>query len=633
MSRRRLAAVAGLTAFLVLAGGGAAAGLWVAHTPLGVQAGAASTGIGQSGDLSGLNVVYDEAAGVYAAAGAVTLTNTGSRAASYSLTATAVDPSVPNLPGAVSIAVGSVPGAGSCSSTATLGAPASGNLASPFVYDSSGSAMQLAAGQSVVLCVQTSLSPSVIEYYGATSLSIAIHGALRYAAGSAWTATAADTTVQQSVRTKDISLFFDYPTGRYEVYNTVADANGTKTTLGRLCKAGANLQPARYADGGKCNDWENQWRLQPVGADHPNEWYIIEARNGYEQPDTPRWAFTGLGSTVTLAAPDNGSAAQRWRIEGRGDGTYRIVATGAVDGQGRSVCATVGGPVWGSGDPLAIVAATCNNALATQGITFTLIPTPLPPKDQYPNGYQLVCSGSPSAMTTIAWPQSPNYQQEVDYRVLFNGAQYVDLKDIEPITNVGYNPYLQITPDDARIQAYWAANGGTNPIISLTMSVQQKITSAGDWITITQDKTIWIQHIGPNNNEVSCAQPTPAAPTQPKAMHCSGSGAYVQFDWDASGISQNPAWALYLQGMNETAPPAGAVSNVNTWLSSGRAYAGLNASDIQSWWAAQGSPATLNGVVVHMYRQLSTGGWVLYAAGTVNITKASYGAPLFSCAG
>ena len=229
MRRGRLALLAGALALLAAAGAGAA---WAAITdPLGlaVSASAATPGIAQTNGVSALNFTYDEAASAYSTAGAVTIQNTGTREASYRLSLTPHDATVPDLPARISVAVGSVASAGACSATATLANPQTGTLASAFVYSSASVPLQLAPGASVVLCVRTTFDSSVIGSYGSTSLQIDLAGSLVYAAGASWTVAATAATVTQQVLTADIAELFN-GAGRFYFFSAYDAAAFGSTT-------------------------------------------------------------------------------------------------------------------------------------------------------------------------------------------------------------------------------------------------------------------------------------------------------------------------------------------------------------------------------------------------------------------
>src|SRR5699024_6473166 len=90
---------------------------------------------------TGLAEGYDEGDGRFANAGAVTITNTGTRAAEVRL---ALDPSsaTSNLPAAITVSIGAVAAEAECTPSATLADAQSGTLgtgsaATPFEYRSS----------------------------------------------------------------------------------------------------------------------------------------------------------------------------------------------------------------------------------------------------------------------------------------------------------------------------------------------------------------------------------------------------------------------------------------------------------------------------------------------------------------
>jgi len=495
LSRGRLAALAALTAVLTVAGGGGAVALWSASAQLAVAGGAATTGIAQTVHPTAATtpLAVEYGAGSLTAAGAVTIANTGSRPAVYSLSLIAASATAAGLPGAIAVAVAPVASAAACTVGAALVAPATGSLSTTAAVTATGS---LPAGQSVVLCVQTTLPAAQLAAFGGQSLVVSGGSSLVYAPGAAWTASAAPFAFTQSVGQVAAPLFFTSPVGRYYVYSSHWSSSAQQLVgAGQICTAGGTVYPARYAPSCSGDDWIKQWRIQRVPGS-ASKFHIVEARNGYNQPNTPRWTYMGTSTAIQKSAP-SASPDQEWTIQLRADGhSYRIVAANATGPGGGPLCVSIGGPVWSPPTPELLVMTSCDDALASQGFSFELKPTPLPPADGFPGGYPIGCTGSDS-WRTLSWPRSVNYEQEVNYRVLWNGQQAQLLTD-------GYNPYVAFGPSTAWLEAYWAAHGGGQSSFTVTMEVEQQITSLGDWIDITQSRTLVFQHLGTNDNRVSC---------------------------------------------------------------------------------------------------------------------------------
>ncbi len=446
---RRSGAALALTLLLVAASTPGASAAWTASASFSMSASAATVGMAESGALASLAFTYDPDEDAYAVAKPVTVTNSGSRPATYRLAASSSAASVPALPAAISIQIGTVASAAACTTAVTPGAAQSGTLAG-FTYDSATAGATLAAGASVVLCVKTSISAAAAESLGATSLQLHLQTSLRYAAGAAWTVAGTPVTAAQTVAST--LLFFDNPAGRYLI--SLRDAAGTPQCVYRTNPNTGGRFPAR---GPACQDWQNQWRLT-IGAE--NQWYIAEAVNSSAQPTDPRWQGGAAGTSITTSAP-SASTAQAWVILGRGDGTFSVsnVASG--------LCAALSStPAWQDG-PVLLTTATCNLADQRQAFTFTQIGTPVPPQP-----LATTCgAGSLPWYLPLSWPKNVGYEAEADYRILLGGVLF-------GVQNDGYNPTFGFEWQSSALASYIAANGvGTK-----TVTVQQSISGSA-WTT------------------------------------------------------------------------------------------------------------------------------------------------------
>ncbi|OJX62944.1 MAG: hypothetical protein BGO95_11020 [Micrococcales bacterium 73-13] len=551
MRRGRLALLAGALALLTAAGAGAA---WAAITdPLGlaVSASAATPGIAQTNGVSALNFTYDEAASAYSTAGAVTIQNTGTREASYRLSLTPHDATVPDLPARISVAVGSVASAGACSATATLANPQTGTLASAFVYSSASVPLQLAPGASVVLCVRTTFDSSVIGSYGSTSLQIDLAGSLVYAAGASWTVAATAATVTQQVLTADIAELFN-GAGRFyffSAYDAAAFGSTTPsiTTVGGYCTAWSTT-PLRFGftTNTGCGGYNDQVRLVQA-PNAANEFLMLQNVNGWDQATTIRWEEAGTGTDVFLGAPVTDATNQRWVIEGRGDGTYRILVASTV-GTPNELCLqytdldinpnSPGGSGAPGGYKQIRPAACVSNAAVThdtlpyrrQGFRFDLIGTPLPPKSTYPDGYAAVCTvNSDNSYSSTTWPVASGYEGESRYRMMWTysgttsgGDPFtVTAQQVGTQTN-GYSTQIQLNSTDAALEAFWtylqgylSANGlpASGSSVSVSMTIEQQITNADVYRQITAPITMGLQHVGTNSNKIYCGAPSSPPPS------------------------------------------------------------------------------------------------------------------------
>ncbi len=188
---RRTAIIAGITVFLTLVGGGGAVAYWSAQAQLHATTGVAMTGLVQTAPTAPLTVTYS--ASTLKAAGPVTIQNTGSRSAGYALSLWSTSTTNAGLPGAISVAVAPVANTGACTAAASLSSPQTGTASS---FTATGT---VAAGASVVLCVQTSMASGDITTYGGASAGLRLRTALEYAPSDAWRVTGSAVGFTQSV--------------------------------------------------------------------------------------------------------------------------------------------------------------------------------------------------------------------------------------------------------------------------------------------------------------------------------------------------------------------------------------------------------------------------------------------------
>jgi len=617
--------IAGITAGAVILGvigGGAAA--WAAFNAQDEFTGtasAASVGIAQDGSdaEARLAVQYNESTDLYSAAGAVVVTNTGTREASYSIDIEVVDASVAGIKDAIHVGVRAVPAIEDCTPTAQPAQSlSSGSLtfASPSIP---GGDPTLAAGSDVILCVESWIDEIAIANLGSTSLHLGIVTRLIYSeASDAWTVWAAEPIeVQQTVVTKDLWLLFAYPVGRYWIDHAWVDEGGELHSYGRVCKDGAYDRPSRHNNTTNCGDeWESQWRLIPVPGTNSSEWWILNAINSYDQPTARAWTFFDMDSPiVNMPYSETGNLDpglgvdpehQKWRLEGRGDGTYRIVAAHATDGSGHAVCLTIGGQ-GNHGNSQLIVPATCDDGSTMQGFTIQLNGYPLPQTRLdgdgdmiYPDGYPLQCEGTQPSNRKFSWLESDQYEGEVHYRLRFDGTVATEHGN-------GYATSINAGQDLPWIQDWWAANVAGNPVaVQVEAQVLQSITEFGQWIPVTEPRPIWILHLKDTNgdfkNFIYCEQPAivPAS----DVLMCTGTYTNQKFEFStltAAPLKDYDEFRLVFNGV-----PLG-----QTWTQSPAQF-GSNASWLNDWWSANAGGAFQTELSVTVEQRLgkAPGEWV-----------------------
>jgi len=185
--RARLRLLTVLSLVLVLLGGGTAAAYWTATATLDAAAGAAAVGLEQTTDDSAGSLETVFSAETLTASQAVTLTNTGSREASFSLTVRTEAGSDQAFADALALGVQPVASALDCT-------PAGATGTASVTHEGT-----LAPGKSVVLCVSTTLDAQDLEALSEQQLILSITSSLRYAEGEAWTVHAPELRATQTV--------------------------------------------------------------------------------------------------------------------------------------------------------------------------------------------------------------------------------------------------------------------------------------------------------------------------------------------------------------------------------------------------------------------------------------------------
>ena len=189
--RNRLALIAGLCAFLVLAGTGVASAVWTSAAVVTGSVTAAVTSLTVSGTPS-LSTTYafaGTAAQSPTIVRSMVVTNTGSAPLNYSLAVSGVAGNA--LAPLVKLTLWTT--TGTCSTTAGTGAT-SGTLAAPPVLPSG--TLTATPGGSFTLCASTSLDSTIAASQG---LSVTSTLTLTGTVGVNWTTSASDATFTQSV--------------------------------------------------------------------------------------------------------------------------------------------------------------------------------------------------------------------------------------------------------------------------------------------------------------------------------------------------------------------------------------------------------------------------------------------------
>lgn len=193
--RARARWIAVLTALMVFAGAGAAAAYWTAQVQVRDTASAATPGLEQKllpeGQPS-LSTIYSVEEPT--AAGLLSVTNTGTREADYTLTVSAESDS--DLASAIQVAAAPVGIDGECTPQTALDNAQRGDLSAPFTFH--GTSL-IEADESIAVCIQTSLAAEDVAAFAEDEVELQVSSALIYAKGEEWKREAPAESVVQSV--------------------------------------------------------------------------------------------------------------------------------------------------------------------------------------------------------------------------------------------------------------------------------------------------------------------------------------------------------------------------------------------------------------------------------------------------
>ncbi|MGV9194746.1 RICIN domain-containing protein [Microbacterium sp. MC2] len=459
--KRRALLVTAIVAVLTLVGGGGAIAYWSATTHLETEAATAKIGMTQTvhpdAASTPLNVTYN--ASNLTAAGAVTVVNTGSRGADYSIALTTQSQTTTGLVGAISVAVAPVSTVGACTPTTTLSAPQTGTLSATAAFAASG---RVDAGQTLILCVKTSLSSAGATTYANASAVLGVQTQVQYAPLAAWTLTGTQVSFTQSVGSS--LLFFTDSSARYNIYNE-------GRCVYRQYMADGTYNVARDSNclaDGRDTSWDYQWRIFRLSDGSFN---ISWANNDSGTPLAPRLTATAPGNTPLRTQPASDSATQRWQINAVSGGTFAIESV-AYPGN----CLTIGPSLWG-GSPYGIILAACTNRAAQQ-FSFGMIGDPVRTPEV------LACSTSNGV--SMSFSKNLKYEAETSYRVFLARDTTSTTRVAYPMPNLtGWNPLVQIYDADAALATY--VQGGTNRVGNTWVYVEQQI-AGGKWNPVASGK-------------------------------------------------------------------------------------------------------------------------------------------------
>lgn len=455
---RRLRAIVVLSVFFSLVAGTGAFAYWGASDR--VEASASSATVGQTQSATSLNHVYN--AVNHTVAGSVTIENTGSREATYALVLAAKQATQADLPAAISIRVAPVTDAESCTPEAELESPTTGTFSLDGSFEVSGA---IEAAGTVVLCVQTSMTPADSAALANESAEFTLRTGLDYAASDGWQTTADSIAFTQSVG-PDV-LFFVEDDWRYVALNQGICIRGQRLNDGRRV-LGRNTD---------CGDgWESEWRISRAGD---GTFAISWAYNDPHYADDPRWSALAPGNDpVRLTAPAD-VAEQRWIIGGISSTEYRIES---VAYPGHCIAISDQGLYNPDHDnPRRVVLEECDDASAGQKFSFDRVGDPSHEVEEMVSG-----GSSEPWQLQLGFSQNVGYQGETRYRVFFARESTPGTRVEVPRGSLqGWYTVVQIGRSDQALVDF--VNSADGDVGNTWVYVEQSV-ERGDWKPAAQGK-------------------------------------------------------------------------------------------------------------------------------------------------
>lgn len=448
----RTGILAGAVAFLTLIGSSTATALWSASTSADpFTADAATVGVSHT---AGTGLSHTYTASTLTAAQAVTVTNNGNREAAFSVTVSAASSS--DLRTHVTARLAVVPSAAACTPSATLASPAAGTLTSPVTL--SGAPASLAAGASVIVCVQTAMS--TVSGHGGKSLTGSVVSATIAAPQPGWSASTSAATFTQTVTSAPGPVTLS-SNAWYWI------RNAQDPTLCAETKWWEGPEVWQAASCGTDATWSSSknelWRFEIDGSSIRVVNMFIEEQSGQAR----RWTVTNGSDAqdVKLALANN--AQFNWTLIDRGDGTVSFRLAGP------NRCATIDGPLLGN--EVQLRTRNCDPRNPNQRFVLDMLEIVVPPPAP------LTCSGDQWTMYN-SWPPLAAYEHLVTYRARLDG---VLLPPAAYSRATGYDPTLQFTHDDPDLHAFLAQHGYGTKELTVEQSVMGgpwTLTGYGDVI-------------------------------------------------------------------------------------------------------------------------------------------------------
>lgn len=311
------ALVAGVMAFFLLAGGGAAWAFWSATASGAGQANTLSVAVTQS-NFDVLRATYTNATLRQTSTGSFTVTNTGEVAGVASTRITATGTVAPQMP----IRMWPVSSAAQCTPAVAIPAnAASGTWASTTIDGT-----PLAPGASQTFCVRTTIPLAQRSALASTSGSVSVAGTLSVSlvgTGTGWTAAASGAATQrtEAIYPLDVSGLPPESESRWFVLRSAANAN---TCLDVAGSGGVGANVISYGCGAAAAQSNQFWQVIPVNSSDPS---LVTLRPRHSPAN--RLAVDAT-NRQTLAAASPTALAQQWYVQRVSPTTIQFVS--AVDG-------------------------------------------------------------------------------------------------------------------------------------------------------------------------------------------------------------------------------------------------------------------------------------------------------------
>lgn len=443
----RTGVIAGAVAFLTLVGSSTATALWSASTSVEPFTADAATVAVSHTVGTGLSHTYT--ASTLTAAQAVMVTNTGNREAAFSVTVNAASSS--DLRTHVTARLAVVPSAAACTPSATLASPAAGTLTSPVTL--SGAPASLAAGASVIVCVQTAMS--TVTGHGGKSLTGSVVSATIAAPQPGWSASTSATTFTQSVTAGGSTIEFE-GNARYWIRNALSFDHCIST---RYHNTSNNTPVWQFQPCGDESNWQSvknqMWRFFATDGGY----YRVENVNA-ERNLGAQSATTG----AEVRIQNSSGHTSQWAFIDNGDGTVLLQLRADT-----SLCLAINGPALAALEGAYTHLASCNGAADTQRFVLDMLEIVVPPP------ITLRCTNDAGYNVYFAWDELVGYQADTRYRIFINDQL---LSDSGYGGASGWHTVLHLQSSNATLSSVLANNGYG----AVTITVQQSVLD-GPWTT------------------------------------------------------------------------------------------------------------------------------------------------------